>query len=196
MPAFAEVLVGEGNLPNGDVDGARADLAWVDVHPVDERPAIAAGRIADEIAPGGPYVDGPDALIAAVGCEFDAPVVSGNGTSRTRRRSGSSRSRSTDAERKGVGVSIGSGSAFRVGRLIESGRTALETGLEETQRRFGVEISMLVDDLVPNVSLEMGRSEIVVIVVLVPTEAEPVYVPETAVTSPPTAFRFAPRRRR
>ena len=76
VPAFAEVLVGEGNLPNGDVDSARADLAWIDVHPVDERTAVAAGTIASEIAPGGPYLDGPDALIAAVGRELDAPVVS------------------------------------------------------------------------------------------------------------------------
>lgn len=79
VPAFAEVLVGEGNLPNGDVDGARADLAWVDVHPVDERTAVTAGQITDEIGPGGPYLDGPDALIAAVGRELDAPVVSGDG---------------------------------------------------------------------------------------------------------------------
>lgn len=78
-PTFAEVLVGEGNLPNGDVDGARADLAWVDVHPVDERTAITAGKIAAEIAPGGPYLDGLDGLIAAVGRELDAPVVSGDG---------------------------------------------------------------------------------------------------------------------
>lgn len=79
VPALAEVLVGEGNLPNGDVDGARADLAWVDVHPVDEQTAVTAGRIADEIAPVGPYLDGPDGLIAAVGRELDAPVVSGDG---------------------------------------------------------------------------------------------------------------------
>lgn len=79
VPALAEVLVGEGNLPNGDVDGARADLRWVDVHPIDERTAVTAGRIADEIAPDGPYLDGPDALIAAVGRELDAPVVSRDG---------------------------------------------------------------------------------------------------------------------
>ena len=79
VPAFAEALVGEGNLPSGDVDGARADLAWVDIHPVDERTAATAGYIADEIAPGGPYLDGPDALIVAVGRELDAPVVSGDG---------------------------------------------------------------------------------------------------------------------
>ena len=79
VPAFAEALVGEGNLPSGNVDEARADLAWVDVHPIDERIAVAAGDIANEIAPGGPYLDGPDALIAAVGRELDAPVVSGDG---------------------------------------------------------------------------------------------------------------------
>lgn len=79
VPALAEALIGEGNLSNGDVDGARADLAWVDVHPVDERTAVTAGLIADEITPGGPYLDGPDALIAAVGRELDAPVVSGDG---------------------------------------------------------------------------------------------------------------------
>ena len=77
-PAFAEVLVGEGNLPDGDVDGARADLAWIDVHPVNERTAITAGEIAAEIAPDGPFLDGVDALVAAVGRELDAPVVSGD----------------------------------------------------------------------------------------------------------------------
>lgn len=79
VPAFAEVLVGEGNLPNGDVDNARADLMWVNVHPIDERTAVTAGQIADEIAPGGPYLDGPDALIAAVGRELNAPVISRDG---------------------------------------------------------------------------------------------------------------------
>lgn len=79
VPAYAEVLVGEGNLPNGDVDGARAALSWAEVYTVDERTATMAGEIADEIAPGGPYLDGPDALIAAVGRELDAPVVSGDG---------------------------------------------------------------------------------------------------------------------
>lgn len=76
VPALAEVLVGEGNLPNGDVTGVRADLAWVDVYAVDEPTAVTAGQIADDVASGGPYLDGPDALIAAVGSELDAPVVS------------------------------------------------------------------------------------------------------------------------
>ena len=68
-----------GNPPNGDIDGVRTDLAWVDIHSVNERTAITAGEIANGIAPGGPYLNGPDALIAAVGHELDAPVVSRDG---------------------------------------------------------------------------------------------------------------------
>lgn len=79
VPALAEILVGEGNRPNGDVDSAREDLAWTDVQPVNQQTAITAGKIADEIAPGGPYLDGPDALIAAVGRILNAPVVSEDG---------------------------------------------------------------------------------------------------------------------
>lgn len=79
LVAYAEVLVGAGNLPNGDVNGVRADLSWGEVYVSDERTAVTAGKIADEIASGGPYLDGPDALIAAVGRELKAPVVSGDG---------------------------------------------------------------------------------------------------------------------
>jgi len=76
VPAYAEVLVGEGNLPNGDVAGARTDLSWGEKYEVDEKTAVTAGEIADEVVPSGPYLDGLDALIAAVGRELDAPVVS------------------------------------------------------------------------------------------------------------------------
>jgi predicted nucleic acid-binding protein len=76
VPAYAEALVGEGNLPDGDVAEARADLAWGQVYDVDEDLAVTAGEIADEIGPQGPYLGGMDALIAAVGRELDAPVVS------------------------------------------------------------------------------------------------------------------------
>lgn len=79
VPAYAEVLVGEGNLPNGDVAGARAALSWGEKYEIDERTAVTAGELADEVAPGGPYLDGLDALIAAVGRELDAPVVSADG---------------------------------------------------------------------------------------------------------------------
>ena len=76
VPAYAEVLVGEGNLPTGNVASARADLAWVQKQPVDDRTATTAGEIADQIGADGPHLDGLDALIAAVGRELDAPVVS------------------------------------------------------------------------------------------------------------------------
>lgn len=79
VPAYAEALVGEGNLPNGDVAGARADLSWGETYEVDEKTAVTAAEIADEVPPAGPYLDGLDALIAAVGRELDAPVVSGDG---------------------------------------------------------------------------------------------------------------------
>jgi predicted nucleic acid-binding protein len=76
VPAYAEALVGEGNLPDGDVPGVRAALSWTEVEPVDEATAVTAAGIAEKIAPGGPYLAGMDALIAAVGRELDAPVVS------------------------------------------------------------------------------------------------------------------------
>jgi len=76
VPAYAEVLVGEGNLPNGDVADARAALSWGEKYPVDEKTAVTAAEIADEVEPGGPYLGGLDALIAAVGRELGAPIVS------------------------------------------------------------------------------------------------------------------------
>jgi predicted nucleic acid-binding protein len=79
VPAYAEALVGEGNFPDGNVAGARADLAWGQVYGVDEDLAITAAEIADEIGPQGPYLGGMDALIAAVGRELDATVVSDDG---------------------------------------------------------------------------------------------------------------------
>ncbi len=79
VPAYAEALVGEGNLPNGDVAGARADLSWGEKYEVDEKTAVTAGEIADELGPSAPYLGGLDALIAAVGRELDAPVVSADG---------------------------------------------------------------------------------------------------------------------
>ena len=76
VPAYAEALVGEGNHPNGDVAEARAALSWGETYDVDEETAVAAAGIADEVGPDGPYLDGVDALIAAVGRELNAPVVS------------------------------------------------------------------------------------------------------------------------
>jgi len=79
VPAYAEALVGEGNFPNGDIEAACDDLAWGEKHAVNEHTAVLAGEIANEIGPEGPFLDGLDALIAAVGQELDAPVVSADG---------------------------------------------------------------------------------------------------------------------
>ncbi|PSQ32757.1 VapC toxin family PIN domain ribonuclease [Halobacteriales archaeon QS_9_70_65] len=54
-------------------------LLWGEVHAVDERTAVTAAEIADEMGSQGPFLSGMDALIAAVGRELDAPVVSGDG---------------------------------------------------------------------------------------------------------------------
>ena len=79
VPAYAEALLGEGNGPGGDIEGAREDLSWGEVHAVDERTAVTAAEIADEMGSQGPFLSGMDALIAAVGRELNAPVVSGDG---------------------------------------------------------------------------------------------------------------------
>lgn len=76
MPAYAEVLVGEGNLPDGDVAGAVAALGWGEVYGSDEQLAVTAAEVAADVGPEGPYLGGCDALIAAVGRKLDAPVVS------------------------------------------------------------------------------------------------------------------------
>jgi predicted nucleic acid-binding protein len=76
VPAYAEVLVGEGNAPDGDVAAASVDLSWGDVYETDEETALLAGEIADEIGPEGPFLTGMDGLVAAVGRELGATVVS------------------------------------------------------------------------------------------------------------------------
>ena len=78
-PAYAEALVGEGNDPDGDVAEAKTELSWGEVYEPGEDTAALAGEIADEIGPQGPFLAGMDGLIAAVGRELDAPVVSDDG---------------------------------------------------------------------------------------------------------------------
>jgi predicted nucleic acid-binding protein len=45
----------------------------------DERTAVIAGEIADEIGPSGPFLSGMDGLIAACGRELNAPAVTADG---------------------------------------------------------------------------------------------------------------------
>ena len=78
-PAYAEALVGEGNDPDGDVAEVKTELSWGEVYEPGEDTAALAGEIADEIGPQGPFLAGMNGLIAAVGRELDAPVVSDNG---------------------------------------------------------------------------------------------------------------------
>ena len=78
-PAFAEALVGEGNGPDeSDIEGVSDALSWGEVYAVDERTAMTAAEIAGEMGRQGSFLSGIDALIAAVGRELDAPVVSGD----------------------------------------------------------------------------------------------------------------------
>jgi predicted nucleic acid-binding protein len=75
-PAYAEVLVGEENDPDGDVSEVKATLSWGEIYETDEDTAALAGEIATAVGPEGPFLAGMDGLIAAVGRELNAPVVS------------------------------------------------------------------------------------------------------------------------
>lgn len=78
-PAHAEVLVGVGNHPTGDVERAIEALSWGEVYHIDEALSLEAAWLDDGIGSQGPYLDGVDALVAAVGRKVDAPVVSADG---------------------------------------------------------------------------------------------------------------------
>lgn len=77
VPVYAEYLLGTvHSRASTDIPGARHELAWADTVGISEEMAITAAEIADEIGPQGPNLAAIDALVAAVGCELDAPVVS------------------------------------------------------------------------------------------------------------------------
>lgn len=78
-PAYTEALVGVGNHPAGDVDQVIESLSWGEIYTIDDELSISAARIADDIGPQGPYLDGVDSLVAAVGHKLGAPVVSADG---------------------------------------------------------------------------------------------------------------------
>lgn len=46
-PVYAEIPVGEGNYPDGDVAGAAADLSWCEIYETGEETALLAGEIAN-----------------------------------------------------------------------------------------------------------------------------------------------------
>jgi len=75
-PVVTEVLVDEGNNLHGNVSRAKAGVSWVEVIETDRDTALVAESIAEDIGPQGPYSDGVDAIVAAVGKQFNSTVVS------------------------------------------------------------------------------------------------------------------------
>jgi len=78
-PIYTEYLLGSvhGSDPT-DIEGARTELAWSDIIEIGEDTAVTAAEIADEIGSQGPNLTAIDALVAAVGRELNAAVVSGD----------------------------------------------------------------------------------------------------------------------
>jgi predicted nucleic acid-binding protein len=76
-PVLTEYLLGmvHGTHPT-DIPKARSELSWTHIAEIDEDTAVTASEIADEIGEEGPNLTGIDSLIAAVGRQLDAPVVS------------------------------------------------------------------------------------------------------------------------
>lgn len=76
VPAYAEVLVGVGNVPEANVAETIDALSWIDVIEVGSEHAERAAMLAADIEPGSAFLDGVDGLVAAVAAEFEAPIVS------------------------------------------------------------------------------------------------------------------------
>lgn len=76
VPAYAEVLVGVGNVPDENVAETIHALSWIDVYEVSVEHAERAARLAENLGAGRAYLDGVDGLVAAVAGELGAPVVS------------------------------------------------------------------------------------------------------------------------
>jgi predicted nucleic acid-binding protein len=76
-PVYTEHLLGtvHSHQPT-DIPAARQEIAWTAVIEISEQMAVVAAEIADEVGPQGPNLTAIDALVAAVGRELNAPVVS------------------------------------------------------------------------------------------------------------------------
>jgi predicted nucleic acid-binding protein len=76
-PVYTEYLLGTVHSSAGtDIPEARQELAWGEVIEITEERAVVAAEIADEIGPQGPQLAAVDALVAAIGRELGAAVVS------------------------------------------------------------------------------------------------------------------------
>lgn len=76
VPAYAEVLVGVGNVPGRDLPSVITALSWIDIYEVTQGHAERAASLAADIGAGNAFLDGVDGLVAAVAAELEAPVVS------------------------------------------------------------------------------------------------------------------------
>ena len=76
-PVYTEYLLGTVHSGAGtDISEARQELAWGEVIEITEEKGVVAAEIADEIGPQGPQLAAVDALVAAIGRELGAAVVS------------------------------------------------------------------------------------------------------------------------
>lgn len=78
-PVYTEYLLGtvHSDAPT-EISEARHELAWGEVVEITAETAVTAAEIAAEIGPQGPNLAAVDALVAAVGRELGAVVVSGD----------------------------------------------------------------------------------------------------------------------
>lgn len=76
-PVFTEYLLGTvHSSARTAVADARHELAWTEVVETDETTAVTAAEIADEIGPRGPNLTAVDAIVAALGRDLNAALVS------------------------------------------------------------------------------------------------------------------------
>jgi predicted nucleic acid-binding protein len=79
-PVYIEYLLGTVHSnAETNISKARQELAWGEVVEISQRTAVIAAEVADEIGPQGPNLTAVDALVAAVGRELSASVVSRDG---------------------------------------------------------------------------------------------------------------------
>lgn len=79
-PIYTEYLLGTVHSnAETNISKARQELAWGEVVETSQRTAVIAAEVVDEIGSQGPNLTAVDALVAAVGRELSASVVSGDG---------------------------------------------------------------------------------------------------------------------
>lgn len=79
-PIYTEYLLGAVHgTEEPEIEVTRSELSWAEVVEIDEEIAVVAAEVADDIGPQGPHLTAIDALVAAVGRQLNAAVVSRDG---------------------------------------------------------------------------------------------------------------------